>query len=103
MPSVGRCVDEIREFNIPLTDATGIMGGKRNIYPVVDVKPFRVVVYFFGHQCYARHEAKCFVEILEKKGFLNGVAVCDLSPAIEIPEEIRARAQLPIERMLEWS
>ena len=30
-------------------------------------------------------------------------ALRDLSPTIEIPEDIRARAQLPIERMLEWS
>ena len=30
-------------------------------------------------------------------------ALRDLAPTIEIPEEIRARAQLPIERMLEWS
>ncbi len=30
-------------------------------------------------------------------------ALRDLSPSIEIPEEIRTRAQLPIERMLEWS
>ena len=30
-------------------------------------------------------------------------ALRDLSPTIEIPEDVRARAQLPIERMLEWS
>ena len=30
-------------------------------------------------------------------------ALRDLNPVIEIPEDIRARAQLPIERMLEWS
>ena len=30
-------------------------------------------------------------------------ALRDLSPAIDIPEDIRSRAQLPIERMLEWS
>ena len=30
-------------------------------------------------------------------------ALRDLSPEIEIPEEIRTRAQLPIERMLDWS
>ncbi|MBG30145.1 MAG: quinolinate synthase [Opitutae bacterium] len=30
-------------------------------------------------------------------------ALRDLHPVIEIPEDIRARAQLPIERMLEWS
>ena len=30
-------------------------------------------------------------------------ALRDLQPVIEIPEEIRSRAQLPIERMLEWS
>jgi quinolinate synthase len=30
-------------------------------------------------------------------------ALRNLAPAIEIPEEIRARAFLPIQRMLEWS
>ena len=30
-------------------------------------------------------------------------ALRDLSPTIEIPEEIRGRAKAPIERMLEWS
>ena len=30
-------------------------------------------------------------------------ALRDLNPVIDIPEDIRARAQLPIERMLEWS
>lgn len=30
-------------------------------------------------------------------------ALRDLNPVIEIPEDIRARAQLPIERMLKWS
>ncbi|MFP6854786.1 MAG: quinolinate synthase NadA [Opitutales bacterium] len=30
-------------------------------------------------------------------------ALRDLTPSIEIPEDIRVRAQLPIERMLEWS
>ena len=30
-------------------------------------------------------------------------ALLNLAPAIEIPEEIRKRADLPIQRMLEWS
>jgi quinolinate synthase len=29
--------------------------------------------------------------------------LADLSPAIEIPEDLRARAELPLRRMLEWS
>lgn len=43
------------------------MCGKPDFYGVPGVAPCRVVVHFFGDQCYMRHEGEGFTKIVEYK------------------------------------
>src|SRR5262249_31169379 len=73
----------LRELDIALGNPAGIVGGKRNLDPVVHIEPFRVMVELFGDEGAPRHEAESFVEILEAEFLADGVPPFDLGPAFE--------------------
>jgi CRP-like cAMP-binding protein len=65
-------VDETGHLDVEFGDAAGVMGGQDDADPVVDVRPFRMVIHLVGHQGDAGHEAEGGVEILEDQGAGNG-------------------------------
>ena len=64
-------------------------GGQRDLDPVVDVEPLRVVVCLLRGERDPAHEAERLVEIGEGEGFPDRVASLDLLPAVERGERRR--------------
>src|SRR5579871_496748 len=76
-------VHRLGKLDVPLRHAAGVMGRELDLYRLVNVAPFGVVVDLFGHQSGPRHEAEGLVEILENEGPGDGVLAANLGPAGE--------------------
>lgn len=53
------------QFQVQLRHTSGVMGVQRNLYAVVNIKPFGVVVHFFGQNGGLGHKGKGRAEIRE--------------------------------------
>jgi NAD(P)-dependent dehydrogenase (short-subunit alcohol dehydrogenase family) len=56
-------IDRGRQRHITRREPTSIMRGKQHVDPIVDVRPFRVMVGLFGDDSDARHEAESLDKI----------------------------------------
>src|SRR5262249_21581594 len=77
----GQAIHRLRQADVALGDAAGVVGGQRDLDLVVDVEPCGVMVELFRHQGGARHEAEDRIEVLEGERAADGVAALDLAPA----------------------
>src|SRR5580698_4363992 len=89
--SAGKLIHGLRELDVELGEADGIMGRERHFDIFVDVEPFGMVVELFRHQRGAGHEAEGFIEIGKDELLGDGVAPVDLGPAFEPGERTLAR------------
>src|SRR5260221_10438714 len=74
----GNGVHRLRKLDVLRRDATGIVGCEHDLYCLVNVAPFGVMVVLFSHQSDAGHEAEGFVEILENIGSAGRLLPADL-------------------------
>ena len=77
---VGSNLDKVCKFDIIFRQAAAVMCAECNLYLVVHVEPFRVMVHFLGLQSNTCHESKCLVEIFEKEFLVNSVSAFHFSP-----------------------
>src|SRR5579883_1144525 len=84
-------VDEPRERHVLVADAAGVVGRQHDLDPVVDVRPFGMMVGLFRRERDARHEAPGVVEVVELETLLDCVAPLDVAPALERRQRIAAR------------
>ena len=62
------------------------MGGPADDDPVIDIRPFGMVIMAFGSQCHPRDKAEGGAESFEQKLLLDAGSILGKSPAVEIPE-----------------
>src|ERR1700674_529906 len=74
-------VHRLRELDVELGHAAGIVSRERHLDGLVDVEPFGMVVELLGHQGGAGHEAERRVEVREHEFPGDGVAPARLAPA----------------------
>ena len=67
------CVHGGGQFQVQFRHTSGIMGVQRNLYAVVNIKPFGMVVHFFGQNGGLRHKGKGRAEIREAIGLYQRI------------------------------
>src|ERR1700733_12950134 len=90
--SARELVHSLGQLDIEIGQATRIVGRKRDLYVLVDVEPFRMMVEVFRDQRGARHEAEGLVEIGKDEFLADRVAVLDLAPTLEPGKRAAARS-----------
>lgn len=77
---VSSSLDEVCQFDIIFRQAAAVMCTECNLYFVVHVKPFGVMIHFLGLQSNTCHESKRLVEIFEKEFLVNSVSAFHFCP-----------------------
>src|SRR5262249_43243134 len=82
----GQPVHRLRQRNVTLGQAAGIMRRERYRDGLVDIEPFRMMVELLGDERCPGHEPERLVEVAKHEGLGDGVAVLDLTPAGKLGE-----------------
>ena len=91
LTSLRHRVHERGQLHIPLTETLGIVGGERDLDPVVNVEPLGMMIHLVRLERTAGHEAEGGIEIRKLKRALNGVTVLNLGPARQLRQGSLAR------------
>ena len=68
-------IHRLGQFGIKISQAIGVMGGEPHLNPIVDIKPFRMMVELFGFYGGSGHPTESRVERAEAEGFFDRQAI----------------------------
>src|SRR3984885_3558283 len=85
-PSARELVHCLGKLHVKLGQAAGIMGRERDLYILVDVEPFRMMVELFCDQRSAGHEPESLIEIGKNEFLADRIAALDFAPALKACE-----------------
>jgi predicted Zn-dependent protease with MMP-like domain len=71
-------------FDVALAQPFDIVRCQKNLYPVVDIEPFGMVIHLLGQERDPGHEGPGLAESAKMKGLADGITIFDLDPAAEL-------------------